>query len=103
MIGKIAASIGAGAVSGLITSVAPGPAPDAAMGPVLHADTPPAQVLTIVVARAKKGDRLISRQHLSGSSYNGVPAPKTVPVGCDPVFSPVTDPAVAHIFKRCMT
>jgi hypothetical protein len=27
---------------------------------------------------------------------------KRVPVGCDPAFSPFADPALAHIYKRCM-
>lgn len=103
MIGKITAIIGAGVVSGLITSVAPGPVPNAAIGAALRGNSPALHVDTIVVDRSNKGDRLIVRQRPSGTSQNEAPAPKTVPLGCDSVFSPVADPAVAYIFKRCMT
>jgi len=102
MIGKITAIIGAGAISGLIASVAPGPGPDGTMGAALRGNSPAPLIDTIVVDRSNKGDRLFVGQRPSGSSQNQAPAAKAVPLGCDPVFSPVAEPAVAYIFKRCM-
>jgi hypothetical protein len=61
---------------------------------------------TISVDRTHKGDRLpqapIHRQRSTESSIVP-PSSKRVPLGCDPAFSSVADPARAHIFKRCMT
>jgi hypothetical protein len=56
---------------------------------------------TVSVNRTAKGDRL----PLEGTS--AVLLPMTVkahpPVGCDPAFSRVADPARAHIFGRCIS
>ena len=55
------------------------------------------------VDRTHKGDRLSHRQPSTSSSTQMAPAtPKRAPLGCDPAFSPVVEPALAHIFKRCM-
>ncbi len=65
-----------------------------------------AEAVTISVNRAHKGDRLpqASLPPDYPTSTDMAPAsPKQVPLGCDPVFSPVVDPASAHIFKRCIT
>ena len=60
----------------------------------------------VSVNRVNKGDRL-SRSPVDRLSHNStsmelvVPL-KRVPLGCDPAFSPFADPALAHIYKRCM-
>ena len=102
MIGKIAAVIGAGIISAVITSVTPEAALDAARGAALRNGPPTPQFDTTVVDRTNKSDRLSIRRHPARGAQNGMSLPKTVPLGCDPVFSPVADPAVAHIFKRCV-
>jgi len=60
----------------------------------------------ISVNRADKGDRLLqgSGNRQGPAASNTTPASSTrVPLGCDPVFSPVADPARGRIFRRCMT
>jgi hypothetical protein len=59
---------------------------------------------SVSVNRLNKGDRLSpsSVDQLSQSMESVVPL-KRVPLGCDPAFSPFADPALAHIYKRCMT
>jgi hypothetical protein len=62
----------------------------------------------VSVNRANKGDRL--RQAMlphqlpnDVSSTLLLRAPsKRSPLGCDPIFSPVVEPALANIFRRCM-
>lgn len=60
---------------------------------------------TVGVNRSNKGDRLIpaaaGRLPRHSSSTRTEPSGKGVPVGCDPAFSPVADPARASIFGRC--
>jgi hypothetical protein len=80
--------VAAGSVSGMSTS----------------ATTPEALVS---VNRVNKGDRL-TRTSTDRSSHNStsievVVPHKRVPLGCDPAFSPFADPALAHIYKRCMS
>jgi hypothetical protein len=79
--------LAAGSVSGMSTS----------------ATTPEAMVS---VNRVNKGDRLTQTstdQPSHNSTSIEVVAPhKRVPLGCDPAFSPFVDPALAHIYKRCM-
>jgi hypothetical protein len=56
---------------------------------------------TVSVNRTAKGDRLPLKR------TSAVLLPVTVkahpPVGCDPAFSRVADPARAHIFGRCIS
>ena len=63
-------------------------------------------IVSVSVNRINKGDRLIpmatNRMLQHFNSTQRVPSGKLVPVGCDPAFSPVTDPRRAHIFGRCM-
>ena len=65
------------------------------------------QTVTILVNRALKGDRLPQARLRKSAPNNSSPAmlalPLRPPIGCDPAFSTVADPARAHIFKRCMT
>lgn len=63
----------------------------------------------ISVNRTHKSDRLhqelaIKPNPTLSPSTEPTPAlPKPIPLGCDPAFSSVADPAHAHIYKRCMT
>ena len=61
---------------------------------------------SVSVNRINKGDRLspITANHPAHSAPSTeveIP-PKRVPLGCDPAFSPVADPAHGTIYKRCM-
>jgi hypothetical protein len=60
----------------------------------------------VSVNRVNKGDRLspssIDRLSHNSTSMESVVPLKRVPLGCDPAFSPFADPALAHIYKRCM-
>jgi hypothetical protein len=66
------------------------------------------EILATSVNRTHKGDRLPQvalshRQPNTSSSTQMAPAsPKRTPLGCDPAFSPISAPALAHIFQRCM-
>lgn len=57
--------------------------------------------LTVSVNRTNKGDRLPLKRTSAVSLAVGVKAHP--PVGCDPAFSRVADPARAHIFGRCIS
>ena len=60
----------------------------------------------ISVNRTYKGDRLQQAQiHRQSATEPNIirPSPTRAPLGCDPAFSSVADPARAHIFMRCMT
>lgn len=67
-----------------------------------------AAVFTISINRAIKGDRLAhaplaqQSEHNSASTKNA-PSRKQTPPGCEPAFSPVTDPARAHYLRHCLT
>jgi hypothetical protein len=62
--------------------------------------------VSVSVNRVNKGDRLtqrsIDRPSHNSTSIEVVVPHKRVPLGCDPAFSPFADPALAHIYKRCM-
>jgi len=62
-----------------------------------------APALTTSVNRALKGDRLPAA---AGPGRLGSPAralPRAqIPLGCEAAFSPISSPALAHIFRRCM-
>jgi hypothetical protein len=56
------------------------------------------------VNRTNKGDRLpLTLKRTSNVSSPAVAAKSQPPVGCDPAFSRVADPARAHIFGRCIS
>jgi hypothetical protein len=62
-------------------------------------------VRVVMVNRINKGDRLpraIAPRHHSNSNNSPVETKKRVPLGCDPAFSPIVDPASAHFFNRCI-
>lgn len=62
---------------------------------------------TVTVDRTNKGDRLPQASPPRQSSGSLVPAKpisaKLVPIGCEPAFSPVAEPAGAHLFLRCLS
>jgi hypothetical protein len=59
------------------------------------------------INRINKGDRLTpsliqqAQQRLSPSAEGAKASLQRPPLGCDPAFSPVADPARAFIYKRC--
>ena len=61
---------------------------------------------SVSVNRAHKSDRLspspVDRLSHNSTSMESVVPLKRVPLGCDPAFSPFAEPALAHIYKRCM-
>ncbi len=64
---------------------------------------------TILVNRDNKGDRLPQSSVLSRHPNDHLgrattpPSPERPPLGCDPAFSPIVAPGLAHIFNRCLT
>jgi hypothetical protein len=66
-----------------------------------------ATTATVIVNRTSKGDRLPLAPPQMQTSSTPAPAklipPKRVPLGCEPAFSPVAEPAGAHIFLRCLS
>jgi hypothetical protein len=62
---------------------------------------------TETVDRTSKGDRLPQALAPKQSSSSLVPAKpepaKRIPIGCEPAFSPVAEPAGANIFLRCLS
>ena len=60
--------------------------------------------LAVSVNRTNKGDRLpLALKRTSNVSSPAVAVKSQPPVGCDPAFSRVADPARAHIFGRCIS
>lgn len=65
------------------------------------------QLSAVSVNHFRKGDRL--PLHHSGAIWrdfrrpDGLESERKVPFGCDPAFSPVTTPALATVFGRCMS
>src|SRR5262245_31446919 len=61
---------------------------------------------SVSVNRVNKGDRLspssVDRLSQNSTSTESMVPLKRVPLGCDPAFSPFADPALAHIYKRCV-
>ena len=57
---------------------------------------------TVSVNRTNKGDRL-PLERTSAVSLPVAAVKAHPPVGCDPAFSRVADPARAHIFGRCIS
>ena len=47
---------------------------------------------------AQQGPRDVSRERPVDQNSK-----REAPVGCDPLFSPVSAPALSHLFRRCMT
>jgi hypothetical protein len=65
-------------------------------------------IATTMVNRMNKGYRLPQSSVRSNFNNQSRPVtttstPRRPPVGCDPAFSPIVAPALAHIFNRCLT
>lgn len=66
--------------------------------------TAPSRVL---VDRTHKGDRLPLAKP-ANEADQGTPSPvrtlpqRKIPAGCDPAFSPISSPQLAHVFRRCV-
>ena len=69
--------------------------------------TGPETETVVSVNRAVKGDRLpmtltqLTQPQSSPSTEASKPVLRRPPLGCDPAFSPVADPARGGIYKRC--
>ena len=59
----------------------------------------------VAVNRNNKGDRLpavvAAQSFLKGAPSTAASSRRQLPLGCDPAFSPIADPARAGIYKRC--
>jgi hypothetical protein len=60
-----------------------------------------AEQTNVLVNRTIKGDRLPLKR--TSVALLPVAAKAQPPVGCDPAFSRVADPARAHVFGRCIS
>jgi hypothetical protein len=65
------------------------------------------EAVTSSVNRTNKADRLpqaptAKRSQRKRTSTDIAPLTKRTPLGCDPAFSTVVEPTLAHIFKRCL-
>ena len=71
------------------------------------------EIPVVQVNRGAKGDRLVVPRTIAvkkaptetARDINKTPQPKSQPRimdGCDPLFSPVTVPALAHVAGRCV-
>jgi hypothetical protein len=92
MDGKLKGAMAVAIVVGLIAGTFP------TLGNPGFAKTAQSNVL---VNRATKGDRLPLKRTSAASLP--VAAKAQPPVGCDPAFSRVADPARAHVFGRCIS
>jgi len=61
-----------------------------------------ATVVTMSVNRVTKGDRPPIAQPTRHNSISEKPIPKHTLLDCEPAFSPIADPAQAHILKYCL-
>ena len=55
-----------------------------------------------LVNRIHKSDRLLQSTLRNTLNTSFPTEAKRTPLGCDRAFSPIADPACAHIVKRCM-
>ena len=63
----------------------------------------------VLVDRAHKGDRLpVAKPANQADEFAAPPSPvrtlplRKIPAGCDPAFSPISSPQLAHVFRRCV-
>jgi len=100
---RIAAAVGLLTLAFVLASLDPFLGAAALSGSGVGDRTPP-----VAVDRTLKGDRLplfdstASRPDELRARDRSTTRAK-VPVGCDPSFSPVSSPSMAHFFGRCMT
>jgi hypothetical protein len=62
-----------------------------------------AKAPSMTINQTNKGDRLALPVPSSRVSPAATTPRQRVPFGCDPAFSPVADPALAHVFLRCLS
>jgi hypothetical protein len=60
------------------------------------------KAVLISVDRADKGDRLPRAALSPPRRSDSIGMTTRIPRGCDAAFSPIADPALSHIFKRCV-
>lgn len=64
----------------------------------------------VFVDRTHKGDRLPVAKPANGADEFAAPPlspvrtlpQRKIPAGCDPAFSPISSPQLAHVFRRCV-
>jgi hypothetical protein len=63
----------------------------------------------VLVDRTHKGDRLpVGKPANQADEFAVPPSPvrtlplRKIPTGCDPAFSPISSPQLAHVFRRCV-
>ena len=61
----------------------------------------------VFVDRTHKGDRLPVAKPANGADEFAASPMRTlpqgkIPAGCDPAFSPISSPQLAHVFRRCV-
>jgi hypothetical protein len=63
----------------------------------------------VLVDRTHKGDRLpVAKPANQADEFAAPPSPtrtlplRKIPAGCDPAFSPISAPQLAHVFRRCV-
>ena len=105
---RIAAAVGVLTLAFVLASLDPFlSAAPLAGGPGAIDRTPP-----VAVDRTLKGDRLPLFDSTASKptalpdelrAREQSPTRAKVPVGCDPSFSPVSSPSMAHFYGRCMT
>jgi hypothetical protein len=67
-----------------------------------RATVAPAPAIVVTVNRARKGDRVPALK-IEQVRDRKAPSPtRTVMDGCDPSFSPVASPSLAHLTGRCV-
>jgi hypothetical protein len=62
----------------------------------------PAPAIVVTVNRARKGDRAPALKIEQARDRKNPSPTKTVMDGCDPSFSPVASPSLAHLTGRCV-
>jgi hypothetical protein len=86
----VTAVMTSGLIAGLLTAMPAMPAP------LVQNES------SVSVNRGAKGDQLPQMVTKRQSQIETVTPSRRIPIGCDPAFSPIADPAHAHIYKRCM-
>jgi hypothetical protein len=68
-----------------------------------NAEAVTTEAMTTLVNRVNKSDRLLQASTLRSRPNTSSPSEmaKRTPLGCDPAFSSIADPARAHIVSRC--
>jgi len=102
---NLASAISCFALGAVLVGFVPFMSAESSAGATLSGATP-----TMTVNRATKCDRLPVRSAANLAAMRGEMShlhralqPEKIPVGCDAAFSPVSMPALAHVYGRCTT